>query len=35
MPNMDGLKFLARIRALDEWKTVPIIMITTEGAKTR
>ena len=32
MPNMDGLELLAHIRANDEWRKVPVIMITTEGA---
>ena len=32
MPNMDGLELLGRIRATEEWRKVPVIMITTEGA---
>ena len=32
MPNMDGLELLGRIRAVEEWRKVPVIMITTEGA---
>ncbi len=32
MPNMDGIQFLTVVRAMDEWKTVPIVMITTEGS---
>lgn len=32
MPNMDGLELLGRIRAEQEWRKVPVIMITTEGA---
>jgi two-component system chemotaxis response regulator CheY len=35
MPVMDGLQFLSHVRAMDEWKTVPFIMITTEGSHTR
>jgi two-component system chemotaxis response regulator CheY len=35
MPNMDGLELLARLRADDTWKTVPIIMITTEGSQNK
>ena len=31
MPNMDGLTMVKEIRKLDPQKTVPIIMITTEG----
>jgi two-component system chemotaxis response regulator CheY len=32
MPNMDGLELLGRIKAEEEWRKVPVIMITTEGA---
>jgi two-component system chemotaxis response regulator CheY len=32
MPNMDGLQFLSSVRAVEEWKSVPIVMITTEGS---
>ena len=35
MPNMDGLQLLGEIKGKDEWKTVPIVMITTEGAHTK
>lgn len=35
MPNMDGLQFLTEVRAIDEWKTVPIVMITTEGSQNK
>ncbi len=35
MPNMDGLELLARVRAEDNLKTVPIIMITTEGSQNK
>ena len=33
MPNMDGLELLQHIKANDQWKTVPIIMVTTEGSQ--
>ena len=33
MPNMDGLELLQHIKANDAWKTVPIIMVTTEGSQ--
>ncbi len=33
MPNMDGLQFLTHVRAIPEWKSVPILMITTEGSQ--
>jgi two-component system chemotaxis response regulator CheY len=35
MPNMDGLQFLAQLRANDNWKQIPVVMITTEGSQAR
>ena len=35
MPNMDGLEFLARIRAEACWNEIPIIMVTTEGSQNK
>ena len=35
MPNMDGLQFLSHLRANDAWKSVPVVMITTEGGQTK
>lgn len=35
MPNMDGLELLARLRADAAWKSVPIIMVTTEGSQNK
>jgi two-component system chemotaxis response regulator CheY len=35
MPNMDGLQFLAQLRANESWKTIPVVMITTEGSQAR
>jgi two-component system chemotaxis response regulator CheY len=32
MPRMDGLQLLSQIRAVEEWKLVPVVMITTEGS---
>jgi two-component system chemotaxis response regulator CheY len=35
MPNMDGIEFLTRIKADDAYKSVPIIMVTTEGSQAK
>jgi two-component system chemotaxis response regulator CheY len=35
MPNMDGIEFLTRIKADAAMKTVPIIMVTTEGSQAK
>ncbi len=35
MPNMDGLQLLSRMKAEEEWKAVPVIMITTEGSQAK
>lgn len=32
MPNMDGLHFLSKVKAVEEWRSVPVVMITTEGS---
>ena len=33
MPVMDGLTFVKAVRANPQYKTVPILMVTTEGAR--
>jgi two-component system chemotaxis response regulator CheY len=33
MPEMTGISFLQQIRAIDAYKTLPIIMVTSEGAR--
>jgi len=33
MPEMDGMDFLRKVRALPEYKNLPIIMVTSESAK--
>ncbi|PCJ51561.1 MAG: two-component system response regulator [Planctomycetota bacterium] len=33
MPNMDGFEFLEIIEADENYKSIPVIMITTEGRK--
>lgn len=35
MPNMDGLEFLGALKSKEEWKSVPVIMITTEGGSSK
>jgi two-component system chemotaxis response regulator CheY len=35
MPKMDGLQLLASLRASPEWRTIPVVMITTEGGETK
>lgn len=32
MPRMDGLQLLSEVRAVEDWKSVPVVMITTEGS---
>jgi two-component system chemotaxis response regulator CheY len=31
MPNLDGIELIKRVRALPEYKYIPIIMLTTES----
>jgi two-component system chemotaxis response regulator CheY len=33
MPNMDGLELLSALKSLDAYKSVPFLMITTEGSQ--
>ena len=33
MPNLSGLDFLKNVRAMDKYKTIPIIMVTSESSK--
>mgnify|MGYP003638398894 FL=1 len=33
MPNMTGLEFLKELRASEEYKSLPFIMVTAEGKK--
>jgi two-component system chemotaxis response regulator CheY len=35
MPKMDGLQFLAAVKASEAWRDIPIVMITTEGGETK
>ncbi|MBN2811595.1 MAG: response regulator [Spirochaetales bacterium] len=33
MPELSGLDFLKKIRAMDKFKTLPVIMVTSEAAR--
>ena len=33
MPNLLGIDFLKQVRAMDEYKNIPIVMVTSESAK--
>ena len=33
MPEMDGIEFLKKVRSMPDYKTLPIVMITSEAAK--
>ncbi len=35
MPNMDGIEFLGHIKADEKLKSVPIVMVTTEGGQAK
>jgi two-component system chemotaxis response regulator CheY len=35
MPNMDGIEFLTRLKADETHKSVPILMVTTEGSQAK
>ena len=34
MPNMDGIQLLSALKAKDEYKHIPVVMITTEAGQT-
>lgn len=35
MPNMDGIELLGKLKADDVFKSVPIVMVTTEGSQAK
>jgi two-component system chemotaxis response regulator CheY len=35
MPKMDGLQFLAALKAVEAWRNIPVVMITTEGGEAK
>jgi len=35
MPDMDGLALLREVRASPEWKSIPFLLITTDGSQNK
>jgi two-component system chemotaxis response regulator CheY len=35
MPNMDGIELLRAVRSSSQWRDLPFVLITTEGAQAR
>jgi two-component system chemotaxis response regulator CheY len=35
MPNMDGLQMLRKLKEEERWKSLPVIMVTTEGGQAK
>src|SRR5258705_419883 len=35
MPKMDGLQLLASLKASAAWRSIPVVMITTEGGEAK
>ena len=35
MPKMDGLQFLAAVKSSENWRGIPVVMITTEGGESK
>jgi two-component system, chemotaxis family, chemotaxis protein CheY len=35
MPKMDGIQLLAAIKAVPEWRGIPVVMVTTEGGEAK
>jgi two-component system chemotaxis response regulator CheY len=33
MPNLDGLGLLAELKGTEQWRNLPVVMITTEGSE--
>jgi two-component system chemotaxis response regulator CheY len=33
MPNLDGLGLLAELKSQEQWRHLPVVMITTEGSE--
>ena len=35
MPKMDGLQLLGSLKASPQWRSIPVVMITTEGGEAK
>jgi two-component system chemotaxis response regulator CheY len=35
MPKMDGIQLLAALKTSPQWRSIPVVMITTEGGETK
>jgi len=35
MPKMDGIQFLAAMKASPQWRNIPVVMVTTEGGEAK
>lgn len=35
MPKMDGLQLLAVLKGAEQWRGIPVVMITTEGGESK
>lgn len=35
MPKMDGLQLLRALKEVPEWRSIPVVMITTEGGEAK
>jgi two-component system chemotaxis response regulator CheY len=35
MPNMDGLQMLAELQSNEQWKQIPVVMISTESSQAK
>lgn len=35
MPNMDGIELLQKLKSQEQYKSVPVVMVTTEGSQAR
>jgi two-component system chemotaxis response regulator CheY len=33
MPNLSGIDFLKQIKSMDDYRNIPVIMVTSEAAK--